>query len=265
MSNQKEALVAKIGVNTGPMVEWCFEWRQRFFVREEQLLVNLLEDLEGHVWSNGEDRWVWRMEDEGKFTVKSMYAKLEGRWIVENNWSVEELRVFLQLWKSPAPSKVVALSWKVLLDRIPSRLNLRRRNALPPEVSVRCALCEVEMETSIHLFAHCMVARGIWLELLKWVDNMFLMPQNVFNHWLCWNAGTSNKKLIKGFRLIWHAAIWVIWKMRNDKIFNDKEKEVMELVEEIKVLSWRWCLTRLKILSCLYYEWCWNPNMCLIR
>lgn len=112
------------------MVEWRFEWRRRFFVREEQLLVNLLEDLEGHVWSNGEDGWVWRMEEEGKFTVKSMYAKLERRWIVENNWSVEELRVFLQLWKSPTPSKVVALSWKVFLDRIPSRLNLRRRYAL---------------------------------------------------------------------------------------------------------------------------------------
>ena len=39
----------------------------------------------------------------------------------------------------------------------------------------------------------------------------------------------------------------------------------MELVEDIKVLSWRWCLTRLKILSCLFYEWSWNPRKCLAR
>lgn len=30
------------------------------------------------------------------------------------------------------------------------------------------------------------------------------------------------------------------------------------------MLSWRWCLTRLKIASCLYYEWCWNPKWCLL-
>lgn len=149
---------------------------------------------------------------------------------------------------------MVALSWKVLLDRIPTRWNLSRRNALPPEVSVRCVLCEEETERSNHLFVHCPVARGIWLELLKWVDSMFIMPQSVFNHWLCWNAGASNKKMIKGFRLIWHATIWVIWKARNDKIFDDKVKEVLEIVEEVKVLSWRWCLSRLKIPACLYYE-----------
>jgi len=39
--------------------------------------------------------------------------------------------VFHQLWKSQAPSKVLALSWKLLLDRIPTWLNLSRRNALP--------------------------------------------------------------------------------------------------------------------------------------
>jgi hypothetical protein len=184
---------------------------------------------------------------------------------VENNWSAEESGVFNPVWRSQAPSKVVALSWKVLLDRIPTRLNLRRRNALPPEVSVRCVLCEVEIETTNHLFMHCVVVRRVWLELLKWVDNMFIMPQNVFTHWACWNAGVSNKRIIKGLRLIWHATIWCIWKARNDKIFKDKNSEVLVIVEEAKVLSWRWSLSRLKIPTCLFYEWCWNPKACLIR
>lgn len=69
MSNQKEAMVANMGVNNGPVVEW------RFFVWEEQLLNNLLEDLEGHVWTHGEDVWVWKLEDDGNFTVKSMYGE----------------------------------------------------------------------------------------------------------------------------------------------------------------------------------------------
>jgi len=44
--------------------------------------------------------------------------------------------------------------------------------------------------------------------------------------------------------LIWHAVIWMLWKVRNDKIFKDTVCEVPNLVEEIKVLSWCWSLTR---------------------
>ena len=38
----------------------------------------------------------------------------------------------------------------------------------------------------------------------------------------------------------------------NDKIFNDKVCEVLNVVDEIKVLSSRWSLARLKIPECLY-------------
>ena len=128
-----------------------------------------------------------------------------------------------------------------------------------------CVLCDGALETSNHLFLHCPVVRGVWLELFVWIDTSFIMPPNLFNHWFCWNAGVSNKKIMRGFRLIWHATIWLIWKARNDKIFNDKVYEVMNIVDEIKVLSWRWSLARLKIPACLYYEWCWNPRECLMR
>jgi len=38
-----------------------------------------------------------------------------------------------------------------------------------------------------------------------------------------------------------------------------------DIVEEIKVLSWRWSLSMLNFLTYLYYEWCWNPKDCLLR
>lgn len=69
----------------------------------------------------------------------------------------------------------------------------------------------------------------------------------------------------KGFWLVWHAIIWVIWKARNAKIFENHSKDVEEMVEEIKVLSWRWMLMRLKVLPCLFYEWNWDPEDCLRR
>jgi len=135
-------------------------------VWEENLLERLLEDLEGHVWNEEQDGWVWKRDEHGRFTVKSMYAKLETLIILENTWGEEEQRVFTQLWKSPTLSKV-ALSWKMLLDRIPTRVNLRRRNVLPPKLLVTCALCDRETERTKHLFMHCSVAHGVWLELFN--------------------------------------------------------------------------------------------------
>jgi len=53
--------------------------------------------------------------------------------------------------------------------------------------------------------------------------------------------------------------------MKNDRIFNNKTFEIDEMVDQVKVISWFWSLNRLKIASCLYYEWCWNPKDCLAR
>lgn len=58
--------------------------------------------------------------------------------------------------------------------------------------------------------------------------------------------------------MIWHATIWALWKARNDF-------EVVGIVEEVKVHSWRWVLSSKHNPSCLFFEWCWNPQLCLAR
>lgn len=45
--------------------EWIFSWRRRFFVWEEIILRNLMEDLNGHGLSGGADKWCWRLEEDG--------------------------------------------------------------------------------------------------------------------------------------------------------------------------------------------------------
>jgi len=42
----------------------------------------------------------------------------------ERSISEEQGTVFSSIWKIPARSKVVAFSWKLLHDRIPSKVNL---------------------------------------------------------------------------------------------------------------------------------------------
>lgn len=38
---------------------------------------------------------------------------------------------------------------------------------------------------------------------------------------------------------------------------------IEDVVDEIKMLSWKWCLARLRIHPCLYYEGKWDPRWCL--
>jgi len=164
-------------------------------------------------------------------------------------------------WKSPAPSKVVVFTWKLLHDRIPTKRNLAIRNSLPSDSSLECVWCNNSVEDSTHLFLHCEGVSMVWCKLMEWVEFNFLIPPNLFILWECWNGAILNKKLRRGVRLIWHAAIWSIWKARNDRIFNNVDIDVEELLESIKVLSWRWCLGRLNLPACLFYEWNWNPKI----
>ena len=212
-----------------------------------------------------EDGWRWRLEDDGCFSVKSTYEKLEGLVLVEDLWREEEKRVFSEAWKSPAPSKVVAFSWRLLLDRIPIRVNLDLRNVLLPEASMLCVLCGNGPKTTNHLLLHCSVSMSVWRGLMNWLDLDFLIPPNLFFLCQCWDDWERNKKIRHGLWLIQHAAVWVIWRARNCRIFNNKIWNVVDIVEEVKVLFWRWTFNRIEILICMYYEWCWNPKDCLRR
>jgi len=98
---------------------------------------------------------------------------------------------------------------------------------------------------------------------MKWLNFNFITRPNLFIHAICWAREVWSKKFRTSMWFIWHAVVWVIWNARNNRIFNGKTIEMEELVEQIKVTSWHWSMSRLKIATCLYYEWCWNPRVCI--
>jgi hypothetical protein len=126
-------------------------------------------------------------------------------------------------------------------------------------------MCDEVVESANHLFLHCPTAMKVWDEVMCWLGLLFLTPPNLFVMWDCWDGAFSHKKIRKGVGMIWHAVVWSIWRARNDIIFNNLTRDVEEVVEEIKVMSWRWGLSRLETTACLFYEWQWNPIECLRR
>jgi len=234
-------------------------------VWEEGLVHNLLELIEG--WEKVEevDFWWWKLEEEGNFSVSSSYVSLESLMLHQEPLERTKKVVFDLVWKSPAPSKVVVFSWQLLLNRIPTKVNLLSRRILAPVSLGRCEFCEQAAETATHLFLHCDWTFKVWSKVGGWLGINFITPQSLFQHFECWNGEIGRKELRKGYWLIWHAVLWTIWKARNDRIFNNLMKDFGEIVEEVKVTSWNWANSRLKSPPCLNYEWCWNPIDCLLR
>jgi hypothetical protein len=120
------------------------------------------------------------------------------------------------------------------------------------------------VESSTHLFLHCPCAMMIWSSIFNWLGIQIVIPHSISSLFEVFRGIATNAKIRKGFLMIWHATLWSIWKARNKAIFSTGSFLPNDIVEEIKVLSWKWSLGRLRITPCLFYEWSWDPGACLV-
>jgi hypothetical protein len=74
-----------------------------------------------------------------------------------------------------------------------------------------------------------------------------------------------NKRIREGFSVVWLALVWVIWRSRNDRIFNNVPGSVEDAVDQIQRTSWHWYLSKTARDSCLLYEWIWDPGEGMVR
>jgi hypothetical protein len=176
-----------------------------------------------------------------------------------------DLKIFNNIWKSQAPSKVVIFSWQLLHDRVPTKENLLVRGVIQQGIGSNCVWCGNPCESSRHLFLHCKMALVVWYEICKWLGVVIVMPPNLCIIFYCMYEAASSKKARKGFLLVWHSALWCIWRARNSFIFKNIGKEPLKIVEQVKVLYWKWSVDRLRIPPCLFYEWLWDPGDCFLR
>jgi len=137
---------------------------------------------------DGVDDWLWRLDEDDAFSVKSMYSKLETLMVREDSLQDLQRRVLSQIWKNPPPLKVMVFTWKLLHNRIPTKINLAIRNSLPPDSSLECVWCNNSVEDSTHLLLHCEGVSLVWCKLMEWLEFNFLIPPICL---FCGNAGTE--------------------------------------------------------------------------
>jgi hypothetical protein len=234
-------------------------------VWEEALLNDLVESFTHFTLTEEDDAWKWVFEEDGRYSIKSTCVYLGSIFSPEPMFGDQELRVFSNIWKSPTPSKVIAFSWKLLRNRLPTRANLLYRGIEVAEGMDFCVHCQRHVETEVHLFLFCDFATWMWKGIFRWLGLVIVIPPNLSVLFDCFRAAAKSKKVGFGYSLIWHATVWSMWSSRNNAIFSNGVIDPEEVIDAIKMLSWRWGLSRHKIPVCLYYEWCWDPGLCLGR
>jgi hypothetical protein len=261
----KEVMIADRVHGNGSDRTWLWNWQQHLTDREAQQLIELQELLHGFsINTSIEDRWKWKDGPMGLFSVKSCYARLiEDRPFEELDANVEA--AITKLWKTDAPSKALVLGWRLLLDRLPTRSALNHRGILLNPNELLCEFCSLHVEDSGHLFLSCQFSKGIWDAIAKWVGKNIVTGTACWHHFLSFGNLVSLKKGgDRVSRLIWLAAMWSIWKHRNNVIFNGATPDATTLLDEIKYVAWLWLSSRFGRRSNFsFLFWCLDPLGCI--
>lgn len=179
MSPDLFSAVADKGVSISECEEWGFSGWKRNIEYEESLnndallndVAELLEIMQGCSPSPSiVDRVVWPFEASNSFTTKSCYVKLaQGRSAAAILPGC--LRKALEfVWKFKVPHKIQRFGWRLLLERIPTRDLLQKRDIIADPDNCKCVFCNLEVEEGNHLFIHCSVANAIWRSIFFWLD-----------------------------------------------------------------------------------------------
>jgi hypothetical protein len=210
------------------------------------MLLNLLFPIQ---LDTSNDEWKCHHISEGMFSVRSIYRYLAGSIIPPISLEPDLVRDLGFLWKSFAPSKITVFSWQLLLQRLPTKVNLAKRRVVEGGVDSLCVLCPMELEKKSHLFGDCAFASALWRKVYNWFGWNVLVPRDFRHIFDKFNVGRSNGKRLKGLLAVWHAVVWSIWKARNDLIFNEKVPVLEDMFQGIILYSWKWLCVKKKRVS----------------
>ncbi|GJU54666.1 RNA-directed DNA polymerase, eukaryota [Tanacetum coccineum] len=172
---------------------------------ESQQLEQLQVLIESVMLSSADDRWVWDLNGEGIFHVKDARQFMDDFFLPKTSVATR--------WIKSVPIKINVFTWKLHLDRLPTRVNLVRRGVQVS--SILCPICDEEQEDISHLFFLCEVARDVSRRICHWW-NVSWSPVGSYMDWLTWfnsiRLGSNLKGLLEG---VFYVAWWSLWSFRN--------------------------------------------------
>ncbi|KAH1246079.1 ATPase family AAA domain-containing protein 1-A [Glycine max] len=197
-----------------------FNWRRPLFDSEIAMADGFLGEIaQREIHPQREDNWVWKPNPSGSYSTKSTYDLLWGESMGENQDTT-----FEELWKLKISAKSSVFAWSLIRDRLPTKLNLKRRQVMVNDNL--CPFCSNNEEEAAHLFFNCSKILPLWWESLSWINL----------------HGTGNVGGIKSTRwkCWWVALTWTIWQHRNKIVFQNEIFNGSKVMDDAVLLIWTW-------------------------
>ena len=238
------------------MWRWSLRWRRaRFeweFVLEAELVIlfstaNLIKDKN--------DVHVWRNDEAGGFSMNSAYECLSkhGRGL--------QLDVFKYLWKAKAFPSVVTTTWRVLVDRLPTRECLSRRGVMTS--STLCDLCQAKEEYCQHLFLECNYAIRFWSMCFRWICILFVQHNDMKSHFESFHLFQVSHSQNLVWKGVWTTVVKSIWDHRNSVVFKQGVVDAEEIFQKAQIKSWLGMKHKSVSFNYSQVDWILNPMLCI--
>ncbi|GJT62657.1 RNA-directed DNA polymerase, eukaryota, reverse transcriptase zinc-binding domain protein [Tanacetum coccineum] len=201
---------------------------------EKDQWVALLSLLETHVSSNQRDRWIWTGDGDGIYSVKC------GRKLIDKGTLC--LDTHATRWLKEMPTKVNIFLWRMLLNKLPTRMNLMNRGITMQ--SNQCGICDTWDETVNHLMLHCDLDRDVWALIGRWWTLDFLSVLSI-RDLMSWVDDTRPHILAKKvLHVVVGTTTWSIWNFRNQNVFQEEKPKKALLFDSIVSTSFFWLSNR---------------------
>ena len=241
----------ELGVEEGGL---AWNWRRRLWDWEEEMAREcrlLLSNVVLQVSTN--DRWCWRLDINGGYSVRSVYHMLNS----DDSQVVDVVSDFI--WHRHVTVKVSILAWRLLRNRLPTKSNLVARGILLQEAQM-CVACCGEVETAHRLFVSCTVFCELWHLVREWIGVSGVDPFDIATHFHQFTYLAGGSINIRSFmQLLWLMCVWI----RNNRLFKNEVKSMYQLLEKVKIHAYWW----MKAANAMYvlgvHSWLTCPIACL--
>ncbi|CAN1146990.1 Putative ribonuclease H protein At1g65750 [Linum perenne] len=164
----------------------------------------------------GDDIPIWGLEPNGSYSVKTGY--LLAKEFVER----ETNGTWKKIWSWKGPQRVRQFLWTAVHNRLLTNTERQRRHLTN---STYCGLCVDIPESLDHILRHCPLAEQVWSRTLP-PANLFDFFSLDLGEWWKRYIGDGNLSIVFGF------TCWLLWKARNERIFEGKSVTVHEILEQ---------------------------------
>nr|GEZ84073.1 RNA-directed DNA polymerase, eukaryota [Tanacetum cinerariifolium] len=193
----------------------------------------LLHMLSTITLSSSSDRYFCDLNDDGAYRVKDIRSELDDLFLHSS--------AVANRWVNLVPIKVNIFTWRVSLDRLPTRGNLISRGVTLD--SPLCPICELSHEDSSHLFFSCELGKSISQRICRW-RNIQWEEVSSFVDWFTWfgfiRLPSKIKAVLEG---VFYSAWWHVWSFRNKLIFDSSPPRRSVIFDDLVSASFNWHLS----------------------